>query len=163
MSDRNTRPTSDPPALAAAHRVCGRRPLPEKSGMREIERLKEEILESYPRLSEKSSFAFACHPAVSCFNDCCGDVNIPLTPYDIVRLKNALGTSSGEFLSKYTVSPFDENLEYPVIFLRMNEDDEKSCPLVSRDGCRVYEARPWPCRMYPLGLASPGEGEDRER
>jgi Fe-S-cluster containining protein len=128
--------------------------------MREIERLKEEILESFPRLSSKSSFAFACHPAVPCFNDCCRDVTIPLTPYDIVRLKNRLGLSSNEFLAEYTMSPFDENPEYPVIFLRMNEDEEKHCLLVSEDGCRVYEDRPWPCRMYPLGLASPREGGD---
>ena len=126
--------------------------------MEEIERLKEEILRSYPRLSEKSSFTFACAPGVPCFNDCCGDVNIFLTPYDIVRLKNGLGISSAEFLSKYTVSPFDENLEYPVVLLKMNEDDRKSCPFVGEGGCRVYENRPAACRMYPLGMASPKEG-----
>ena len=126
--------------------------------MKEIERLKDEILRNYPRLSKKSSFTFACAPGVPCFNDCCGDVNIFLTPYDIVRLKNGLGIPSGEFLSKYTVSPFDENLEYPVVLLKMNEDDRKSCPFVGEDGCRVYEDRPAACRMYPLGMASPKEG-----
>ena len=58
--------------------------------MRDIEKFKEEILKEYPRLSEDSSFTFACHPGVPCFNDCCGDVNIFLTPYDILRLKQAL-------------------------------------------------------------------------
>ena len=126
--------------------------------MNEIERLKEEILRSYPRLSEESSFTFACAPGVPCFNDCCGDVNIFLTPYDIVRLKNGLGMSSGEFLSKYTASLFDEDLKYPVVLLKMNEDDRKSCPFVGEDGCRVYESRPAACRMYPIGMASPKEG-----
>jgi hypothetical protein len=126
--------------------------------MKEIERLKEEILRSYPRLSEDSRFTFACGPGVPCFNDCCGDVNIFLTPYDIVRLKNALGMSSGEFLSRYTTSPFDEDFRYPVILLAMNEDDRKSCPFVGEDGCRVYDARPGACRMYPLGMASPKAG-----
>jgi Fe-S-cluster containining protein len=128
--------------------------------MTEIERLKQAILDHYPRLSESSSFTFACHPGVPCFNDCCGDVNIFLTPYDIIRMKHSLGVSSGEFLSKYTVSSCDENLKYPIILLRMNDDDKKSCPFVGEDGCRVYEARPWSCRMYPLGLASPMEGCD---
>jgi Fe-S-cluster containining protein len=127
--------------------------------MKEIERLKEEILGSYPRLSKQSRFAFSCAPGVPCFNDCCSDVNIFLTPYDVVRLKKGLGISSGEFLSSYTVRPSDEDLRYPVILLAMNEDDRKSCPFVGEDGCRVYEDRPAACRMYPLGMASPkGDG-----
>jgi len=125
--------------------------------MREIERLKEEILKDYERLNEKSTFKFACHSGVPCFNDCCGDINIFLTPYDIIRLKNHLGITSGEFLSEYTISPFDKNLKYPVILLKMNDDEKKTCPFVGEKGCGVYEDRPWACRMYPLGLASPGE------
>ena len=126
--------------------------------MSEIKQLKQEILKSYPRLSEKSSFRFACHPGVPCFNDCCADVNITLTPFDIARLRKSLGISSGEFLSRYTVSELDESLTYPVISLKMNPDHKKSCPFVGEDGCRVYEGRPWACRMYPLGSASPMEG-----
>jgi Fe-S-cluster containining protein len=126
--------------------------------MTEIERLKQAILDHFPRLSESSSFTFACHPGVPCFNDCCGDVNIFLTPYDIIRLKHSLGVSSGEFLSKYTVTSCDEDLKYPIVLLRMNDDDAKSCPFVGEDGCRVYEARPWSCRTYPIGMASPMEG-----
>lgn len=122
--------------------------------MREIERLKEEILKDYPKMTKDSSFTFACHPGVPCFNDCCADVNIFLTPYDILRLKNNLGMSSEEFLSKYTVTPFDQNLKYPVILLAMNEDEKKSCPFVGEGGCQVYEDRPWACRMYPLGVGS---------
>jgi hypothetical protein len=128
--------------------------------MREIEKLKEEILKDYPRLTENSIFSFNCHHGLSCFNDCCGDVNIFLTPYDIVRLKNRLGVSSTEFLKKYTISPFDQNLKYPVVLLKMEENDRKTCHFVSKDGCTVYEDRPWSCRMYPLGMAAPGEGAE---
>lgn len=122
--------------------------------MQEIERLKKVIIEDYPRLNEKSEFSFKCHKDVPCFNACCGDINIFLTPYDIIRLKNRLEVTSGEFLSKYTISPFDKNAKYPVILLKMIDDEKKSCPFVGKDGCTVYEDRPWPCRMYPLGLAS---------
>jgi Fe-S-cluster containining protein len=122
---------------------------------REIERLKETILKEYPRLSEESEFCFKCHKDVPCFNACCGDVNIFLTPYDIIRLKNRLGITSGEFLARYTLSPFDENTKFPVILLKMEDNEKKSCPFVGEQGCGVYEDRPWPCRMYPLGLASP--------
>jgi Fe-S-cluster containining protein len=128
--------------------------------MSEIERLKEEILKDYPRLTKDDSFTFACNSGVACFNDCCGDVNIFLTPYDILRLKNRLGISSQEFLDSYTLLPFDENLKYPVVLLKMEEDEKKRCPFVSDEGCRVYEDRPWSCRMYPLGLASPKDGSE---
>jgi Fe-S-cluster containining protein len=126
--------------------------------MREIQNLKEKILKEYPRLTKDDTFSFACHPGVPCFNNCCGDVNIFLTPYDIIRLKQKLGIRSDEFLSKYTISPFDKNLKYPVVMLKMNEDKAKSCPFVREDGCIVYSDRPWACRMYPLGLASPKDG-----
>lgn len=126
--------------------------------MREIDRLKEEILKDYPRMSKDDEFKFACHPGVSCFNNCCADVNIFLTPYDVIRLKNHLGISSQEFLDRHTIMPFDKNLSYPVLLLQMTEDEQKRCPFVAAAGCTVYEDRPWACRMYPLGLASPKEG-----
>ena len=128
--------------------------------MRDIEKFKEEILREYPRLSQDSTFTFACHPGVPCFNQCCGDVNIFLTPYDILRLKNNLNMSSEKFLSEHTIMPFDRNLKYPVVLLQMKDDENKSCPFVGENGCTVYEDRPWACRMYPLGMASPKEGDE---
>ena len=46
------------------------------------------------RLNLNSTFKFKCHPNVKCFTKCCRGINIILTPYDIVRLKNRLGLSS---------------------------------------------------------------------
>jgi len=128
--------------------------------MEEVENLKRQILKEYPRLDIDSEFTFRCHPGVPCFNECCGDVNIFLTPYDVIRLKNHLGISSTEFLKKHTIAPMDRNLKYPVILLQMNSDEKKTCPFVGPKGCGVYENRPWACRMYPLGLASPGDDSD---
>lgn len=123
--------------------------------IKEIERLKKSILEEYDRLTIDDTFQFACHPGVSCFNECCSDVNIFLTPYDILRLKNRLGISSEEFLTKYTLTPIDKNQRYPVVLLKMRDDESKSCHFVADGGCTVYDDRPWSCRMYPVGLASP--------
>jgi Fe-S-cluster containining protein len=100
-------------------------------------------------------FRFQCSPGVACFTRCCADVTIALTPYDVIRLKNALGISSEEFLEKYTVIIPRENRLIPLVLLRMNEGD-KRCPLVSETGCTVYEDRPWPCRMYPLNMEDDG-------
>ena len=121
----------------------------------EIEKLKETILKEYPRLTKDSKFKFNCHKNISCFNKCCSDVNIFLTPYDVIRLKNKLNISSQEFLDKYSFLPIDENQNHPVVMLKMNSNEIKSCPFVGDDGCTVYNDRPWPCRMYPLGVASP--------
>ena len=125
--------------------------------MKEIERFKQEILKEYPRLNKQDSFTFACHADVPCFNACCGDVNIFLTPYDIIRLKNRLKISTQEFLDDHTLMPFDRNLTYPAVLLKMADNEKKTCPFVGASGCQVYEDRPWACRMYPLGMASPGE------
>ena len=69
----------------------------------EIQKFKEDILKNQKRLKPDSRFKFSCQPGVTCFNQCCRDVNILLTPYDVLRLKNRLGISSGEFLKKYTI------------------------------------------------------------
>jgi hypothetical protein len=37
----------------------------------------------------------------------------------------------------------------------LDDVEGKPCPFVGDEGCTVYEDRPWACRMYPLGLASP--------
>ena len=124
-----------------------------------IQNLKESILKEYDRLGLDDKFTFACHPGVSCFNQCCSDVNIFLTPYDVLRLKNRLGIPSWEFLDKYTLQPIDKNLQYPVVLMKMRETAEINCHFVEKGGCTVYEDRPWACRMYPLGLASPKEEE----
>ncbi len=123
---------------------------------------KESVLKNAPRLKIDDEFQFACRPGISCFNQCCADVNIFLTPYDIVRMKGRLGISSTEFLDTYAVIPFTKEQRLPVVVLKMREDQAKRCPFVTEQGCGIYEDRPWACRMYPLGLAAPGDYEPGE-
>lgn len=127
-----------------------------------INRLKQSIFDEYDRMDLDSSFRFGCHPGVPCFNACCSDVNIFLSPYDVLRLKNRLGIDSEEFLARYTLMPIDEKQQYPVVMLKMDDTEKKSCQFVDPvKGCTVYEDRPWPCRMFPVGKASP-KGNDEE-
>ncbi len=129
--------------------------------MNQLDALKKTILEDYPRLNADAKFKFSCHPGVSCFNSCCADVNIFLTPYDVLRLKNHLGISSQEFLDKYTQLVADRKQQLPAVQLRMTETDTMHCFFVDPEkGCTVYENRPWSCRMYPVGQASPSESEE---
>lgn len=100
-------------------------------------------------------FRFQCRPGVACFTRCCADVTIALTPYDVIRLKNALGISSEEFLDTYTMIIHREDRLIPLVLLKMNDDGQR-CLLVTEKGCTVYEDRPWPCRMYPLNMEDDG-------
>ncbi len=100
-------------------------------------------------------FRFNCMPGVTCFTQCCQDVTIILTPYDVMRLKNSLEMSSDKFLDKYTLIFTNKNKLIPLVMLKMNEDDKK-CPFVSEDGCHIYDDRPWPCRMFPLDINDDG-------
>ena len=128
--------------------------------MNELDALKKTILEEYPRLEADAEFCFNCSPGISCFNQCCADVNIFLTPYDVLRLKKALNIESQEFLDKYTQLVTDRNQQLPAVQLRMKESDAGECFFVDqKEGCSVYENRPWPCRMYPVGQASPKEDD----
>lgn len=110
-------------------------------------------------LNESSPFHFECHDALPCFTQCCKDVNIYLTPYDVLRLRMALGIGSGEFLAKYTQSFLAKGTNIPVVQLLM-DSHALYCHFVTEDGCSVYENRPWACRMFPLDL-SPAEGAFR--
>jgi Fe-S-cluster containining protein len=101
-------------------------------------------------ISLKESFCFACHPEVPCFNECCRDLNQFLTPYDILRLKNHLGLSSGQFLEQYTSQHVGPESGLPIITLKPGDQKNLICPFVTPQGCRVYENRPSSCRIYPL-------------
>lgn len=114
------------------------------------------------RLSSDSRFRFRCHKDVSCFTRCCRGINIVLTPYDIIRMKNRLGLTSTEFLAIYTTPQLLEKTDLPVVTLKLLDDPETSCPFVRDEGCLIYEDRPTTCRYYPLGVAalSHKEGAD---
>jgi Fe-S-cluster containining protein len=96
------------------------------------------------------TFCFVCHPEVPCFNECCRDLNQFLTPYDILRLKNHLGLSSGQFLEQYTSQHVGPESGLPIITLKPGDQKNLICPFVTPQGCRVYENRPSSCRIYPL-------------
>ncbi|MFG1690840.1 YkgJ family cysteine cluster protein [Gemmatimonadota bacterium] len=123
-------------------------------------RLEEKILSDHARMGLDDKFHFGCHPGISCFNNCCADVNIFLSPYDVLRLKSRLGMTSTDFLDKYALLPVQADMKTPVVVLRMNDDEAKTCPFLTESGCGVYTDRPWPCRMYPLGLAASKDTPD---
>jgi Fe-S-cluster containining protein len=101
-------------------------------------------------------FTFACHPGVPCFNQCCRRLELWLTPYDVLRLKQHLGLTSQEFIERHTEVQAGQN-GWPMPRLKMRADDpERTCPFLAAEGCAVYPHRPGACRTYPLGRATKG-------
>lgn len=111
----------------------------------------EEELE-LEELTPGATFVFHCHPGVPCFNACCAQTTIILSPYDVLRLKQHLGLTAAEFLERYTQQDVDEASGLPLVRLRMQEDARRTCPFAGPAGCRVYPDRPATCRYYPVGV-----------
>jgi len=99
------------------------------------------------------TMTFECVPGVSCFNDCCRDLNQSLTPYDILRLKNNIKLSSDLFLRKYTSVHMGPESGLPVLTFKPDPSTGNACPFVRKTGCSVYVDRPGSCRLYPLARA----------
>ncbi len=98
----------------------------------------------------EDEFFFRCYKGIVCFNRCCYDVKLLLTPYDLLRLKKNLRVSTEEFIENYGEVFIGEVTQLPVISINMNPYDY-SCPFLDeKEGCKVYPDRPSSCRIYPL-------------
>ncbi|WP_320043815.1 YkgJ family cysteine cluster protein [uncultured Desulfobacter sp.] len=96
---------------------------------------------------------FNCSADNPCFNQCCRDLNQALTPYDVLRMKNAVNLPSGQFLQKYTARHTGPGSGLPVLTFKPNPATGHACPFVTDSGCFIYKDRPGSCRMYPLARA----------
>ena len=110
-----------------------------------------DLPEHFHPVDDSEQFCFACHPGVPCFTECCRQLDLVLTPYDVLRLKNRLKLHSGKFLEQYVIIEWEEGMVFPACYLTMVDDGKASCVFVTDKGCSVYEDRPGACRAYPVG------------
>ena len=96
---------------------------------------------------------FSCHKGIGCWNACCSNIDISLTPYDVIRLKKRLGVASAVFLKDYTVPYELEKDDIAGVKFRPVENGT-ACRFMTPEGCSVYEDRPTACRYYPVALLS---------
>ncbi|MFC1843695.1 YkgJ family cysteine cluster protein [Thermodesulfobacteriota bacterium] len=110
-----------------------------------------------------SMIQFRCHPGVSCFTECCGNIKIVLTPYDILQLRKRLDMEAAEFLHVYTEPTYLEKTDFPGVTIKLTE--EGRCPFIKSktEGCMIYTDRPSACRYYPVGMANFHEGAQEEQ
>lgn len=100
-------------------------------------------------------FQFDCHPGLECFGHCCRNINIYLTPYDVIRMKKNLGLSSEEFHREHTLR-YPGARQLAVVQIKMRDDEKQTCPFLTPNGCRIYADRPWSCRMAPVDMLEDG-------
>jgi uncharacterized protein len=125
----------------------------------------QDFLATDQRLCSDDTFEFACGPEVSCFTECCGKLELLLTPYDVLRLRKRLNITTADFLDHHTVVRWKTRHGFPEVMMRMDKSRDGRCPFVTEKGCSVYEDRPGACRIYPIGRAStknPVDGSPRE-
>jgi len=103
------------------------------------------------RIEAGETFRFRCAPDLACFNTCCRDKRLSLYPYDLLRLRRALGRPSPEVLAEHVELELDPASGWPAPRLRLRADGR--CPFVEKAGCAVYEHRPTCCRIFPLARA----------
>lgn len=109
------------------------------------------------RLSGAERFSFQCRPELSCFNQCCRNLNLFLYPYDVLQLKRGLGISADTFLEEYVDVVMRKGNFFPDVLLRMSNGRDQACIFSGPSGCRVYRDRPYTCRTFPVeyGLQFP--------
>jgi hypothetical protein len=96
---------------------------------------------------------FSCHKGIGCWNACCSNIDISLTPYDVLRMKNRLGISSTQFLKDYTV-PYEMEKDGIAGVKFRPVEGGSACRFMKPEGCDIYTDRPTACRYYPVALLS---------
>ena len=110
------------------------------------------------RYKATDTLCFDCHKGVSCWNECCHDTDITLTPFDLVRLARHFEARPADIVRLFGAPAVHDKSNMPVVKLKMLDKPgaaKKPCVFLDEaEGCTVYENRPAACRYYPLGLAA---------
>ncbi|MEN8189943.1 MAG: YkgJ family cysteine cluster protein [Thermodesulfobacteriota bacterium] len=110
-----------------------------------------QLPENVTKIAVDEKFTFSCHPGVSCFTDCCRQLELALTPYDVLRLRFGTKMASRQLHDNYIIMEQESGEPFPRFYLTMVDDGRDSCVFVNDRGCTIYDHRPGACRAYPMG------------
>lgn len=105
------------------------------------------------QLRADDRFRFRCRKGISCFNRCCENIDILLTPWDIVRIARHFGITTREAIDRYTVDFRMDGQGMPGL-KQARREGSTACVHLTPGGCGIYEDRPAACRYYALGTVS---------
>jgi Fe-S-cluster containining protein len=95
-------------------------------------------------LTESDLLQLTCG-AAGCSSTCCkATAPIVLNPYEIARICKATHLSYEDLLD---ILDTDRAKGFPLVMLPR----DPACHFWTATGCRIYEARPLACRLFPLG------------
>ena len=111
-------------------------------------------------LSPDSSFRFHCHADLPCFNQCCRTPTIILSPYDLLRLRQALGITSGQLLERYTRQEIEPSSHLPLVCIDTHRSAEGGSRSWGRRAARFIPIGRRPAASFPYHgqPAHPGRG-----
>ncbi|RLE40102.1 hypothetical protein DRJ16_07475 [Candidatus Woesearchaeota archaeon] len=134
---------------------------------RDVIELSRKILETYGRrrvnlyavngISYRLSMDFKINETIKfeCLMDgkCCRDYDVLLTPFDLERISNYLGIDKKDFFINYCT--------IDGVCLKLAKTDN-GCVFQDREGkCKIYEAKPIACDIFPFGYISENRVEVR--
>jgi len=102
------------------------------------------------QLWAENTFRFNCHKGIACFNKCCENADILLSPWDIVRIARHFGLRTREAIDRYTEDFEMDGQGMPGLKLK-RKAGSSSCIHLTPEGCGIYADRPVSCRYYALG------------
>lgn len=85
------------------------------------------------RLTNDNSFCFSCHKGVSCWNECCHNTDIMLTPYDLLRLARHFESRPGTVSRMFTTPSVHDGSGMPIVKLKMVDKEGNKKPCVFLD------------------------------
>ncbi len=100
---------------------------------------------------------------------CCTQFGVCVTPFDILRISEGTGMKPGAFLS--LVDDYSEReREEPAVLIDgkmqivvLKRSAGKICFFYSKEGCNIYEFRPYLCRAYPFMIRNGKITETKSR
>jgi Fe-S-cluster containining protein len=105
------------------------------------------------QLAPTDTFRFRCHKGIACFNKCCENIDIMLTPWDVVRMARRFGITTREAIDRYTVDFQMDGQGMPGLKLA-RKPGSAACVHLTPEGCGIYPDRPVACRYYALGAVA---------
>ncbi|MCI9077695.1 MAG: YkgJ family cysteine cluster protein [Lachnospiraceae bacterium] len=99
------------------------------------------------KLGLDDTFKFHCTMCGEC---CLNREDILLSSRDIYNMSKEMKTSTEEFFKKYCEVYVGEDSRIPIVRLKP-KGIAKKCPLLKNQKCRVHNAKPVICAMFPVG------------
>jgi len=98
----------------------------------------------------KDKILFACNKC----GECCRDMDIPLTHYDIFRIIKSKKIEPHDFIAFKPAVEGDIYAlwlysEYQVLYLA-NKESDNSCIFLENNQCTIYSQRPNSCQTFPF-------------